>query len=1042
MAATVGSNNIYPPIVNPFAPTFIIDGDKGCRIYFSISAYNSIDEYQDVHITVTRQSDNLSALDKAKYPSQIKVIKALLNTGTITNYSRINIDNTRTSNDKYYIALSNDDIQNGFQIGVIYKVQIRFSNNESGLYQTPQKLDNYLSSHLSSFSEWSQACLIQGINQPELEIKNGQGGTLSLVNNNIWNTDTFEIVGTLKTDDIDPLRQYTLTLYDTLNNVIETSGTLFPPYQSSKDQINYVFKRALEDGKQYKLEIKYMTCGLYEDTITYSILTLLNLIERLDAYLVAIEDTENGRIGINIKSNSIAPFAGKITIRRTSSKSDFELWEDVYTIELRADKLEYLWYDYTIESGVWYKYCIQKRDIVGNRGIITKLDTPVMIIFDSLFLNADNTQIKIEFDPQISSFQKVVNDTKIDTIGSKYPYIKRNGATSYRQFPISGLITFLMDTDEVFMKKTDIYSENVIELYNDYNNDEDNRIDIYNDITYERDYREKVMDFLYKHNVKLFRSATEGNILVKLMDITFTPNQTLGRRIYNFQCTAYEVDDFTLENCDKYSIQQIEDPGNTGEILSYELNYEGQWDSKIPAAAELVHLDPINGTYSILEEYYRKFERTNYILSIDHLDYLRIEIYDDPYLIYDNGNNPIPLDEISSPSKEIANASYLGYIAYINGKTIIIPADGIYELKHKEVNITSLQFAKDTNAEIRYHVILNQSEDVGKILALTSFTERIGQEWGGFIPGESLYNKLWNKYYMEHPKNYYQSLFSINGIRVEANPGTVIYVREEGENTANRHIIGKTASLDFYDPESVIADAYFTGVHFEQATDAEIKRNVLPEGKYYKTDIIVDSLDKIINPQDRYVYYLEATNNNSNNINNISEKNILTSPELATLITAKGLPIFFIKKDSEENKNNIAIVDKNDLIELQSFLELEGYDIYITDSITFTPEQQIKTATSLDKTKTFDFVISNEENKNKLAAYKIILEQYGESQITFALKRSIWKDITHNVSDYYIYYNNHWYIFNEDTQDAVCPVPAFIDYWCETMKGYYRTSQS
>ena len=30
---------------------------------------------------------------------------------------------------------------------------------------------------------------------------------------------------------------------------------------------------------------------------------------------------------------------------------------------------------------------------------------------------------------------------------------------------------------------------------------------------------------------------------------------------------------------------------------------------------------------------------------------------------------------------------------------------------------------------------------------ITSFTERIGQEWGGFIPGESLYNKLWNKYH-------------------------------------------------------------------------------------------------------------------------------------------------------------------------------------------------------------------------------------------------------------------------------------------------------
>lgn len=199
-----------------------------------------------------------------------------------------------------------------------------------------------------------------------------------------------------------------------------------------------------------------------------------------------------------------------------------------------------------------------------------------MIIFDDMFLTADSTQIKIKFNPQISSFQRVVSDTKIDTIGSKYPYIKRNGAVSYRQFPISGLISFLMDKDKIFTSREETYSEDVLELYKDYNSDYDNRIDMFNDITYERDYREKVMDFLYKHNVKLFRSATEGNILVKLTDISFTPNQTLGRRIYSFQCTAHEIDDFTLPNCDKYAIQYINDPGNTGEVISYELSYVGQ----------------------------------------------------------------------------------------------------------------------------------------------------------------------------------------------------------------------------------------------------------------------------------------------------------------------------------------------------------------------------------------------------------------------------------------------------------------------------------
>ena len=100
---------------------------------------------------------------------------------------------------------------------------------------------------------------------------------------------------------------------------------MFPPYQSYTDQINYVFQRALEDGANYTLEVKYTTYGLYTEIITYPILTVLNLIEQLDVTIAAIEDIENGRIGLNVKSNMAVPFAGTITIRRTSSKSNFEL---------------------------------------------------------------------------------------------------------------------------------------------------------------------------------------------------------------------------------------------------------------------------------------------------------------------------------------------------------------------------------------------------------------------------------------------------------------------------------------------------------------------------------------------------------------------------------------------------------------------------------------------------------------------------------------------------------------------------------------------
>jgi len=39
------------------------------------------------------------------------------------------------------------------------------------------------------------------------------------------------------------------------------------------------------------------------------------------------------------------------------------------------------------------------------------------------------------------------------------------------------------------------------------------------------------------------------------MNISFTPNITLSRQIYDFTCTAYEIDEFNHENCIKYSIQ-------------------------------------------------------------------------------------------------------------------------------------------------------------------------------------------------------------------------------------------------------------------------------------------------------------------------------------------------------------------------------------------------------------------------------------------------------------------------------------------------------
>ena len=80
---------------------------------------------------------------------------------------------------------------------------------------------------------------------------------------------------------------------------------------------------------------------------------------------------------------------------------------------------------------------------------------------------------------------------------------------------------------------------------------------------YEKFFRDKVTDFLYDGKIKLFRSPTEGNMLVRLMDISLSPNQQLGRLVYSFSATVYEIDKPTFENYLKYGIQK------TGEYQTY-----------------------------------------------------------------------------------------------------------------------------------------------------------------------------------------------------------------------------------------------------------------------------------------------------------------------------------------------------------------------------------------------------------------------------------------------------------------------------------------
>ena len=58
--------------------------------------------------------------------------------------------------------------------------------------------------------------------------------------------------------------------------------------------------------------------------------------------------------------------------------------------------------------------------------------------------------------------------------------------------------------------------------------------------TAERKFKLTVLEWLTDGKPKLFRSPSEGNYVVRLMNTSLSPNDTLGRMIHSFSCTGYE----------------------------------------------------------------------------------------------------------------------------------------------------------------------------------------------------------------------------------------------------------------------------------------------------------------------------------------------------------------------------------------------------------------------------------------------------------------------------------------------------------------------
>ena len=69
----------------------------------------------------------------------------------------------------------------------------------------------------------------------------------------------------------------------------------------------------------------------------------------------------------------------------------------------------------------------------------------VLSDFEDSFLYDGKRQLKIKYNPKITSFKTGRLENKVDTIGSQFPFIFRNGNVAYKEFPLSGLISYQSD---------------------------------------------------------------------------------------------------------------------------------------------------------------------------------------------------------------------------------------------------------------------------------------------------------------------------------------------------------------------------------------------------------------------------------------------------------------------------------------------------------------------------------------------------------------------------------------------------------------------
>lgn len=631
---------LYPPILDKSLPPFLVS--ESLNVYFNLSNISKLSELKHYQVRISRQDNYKNLVKSTIFPDQIiyKDISRIVPVSGISN--------------RYYITIDKSDLNETLQAGVIYKIQMRFGSEEFVSSMTDFSTWKNEQIKKNQFSEWSTATIIKGISSPSIAFVNttSQSGN-STLNQAIELTTTPLFQAQYKTNETDKefLEKYKFDLY---YNDEKLYSSDWITYNANDNGIcNYRFKQDLENNKSYVVKFATRTINGYEPAeVSYAFQCQAYTIPEISKFIISCsKDSENGCIKLygtvndaTIGIEDKVVFTGSYVISRTDEKSNFSIWEDIKYFSwidktFREAKIDLFYTDYLIESGIQYKYAFQKVYSTGYRTQKITTDGYISVDFEYGFLVSGDKQLKLKFDNKMSSFKHSIISSKLDTIGSKYATVNYNGYANYAEFPITGLVSLHMDEENTFFtykpEKGYYYGDELVipsrkmEIdENEYRAGAANRTLYYssfdNNFTYdnifiERKFREKVEEFLNNKEYKLFKSPTEGNIIIALTNVSWTPNETLGRAIYSFSSTAYEVAENTIENIKKYGISDVGSYSNVGEN---EYKYVvGQEAGYFTADQNIFNTIKEKQNNSIASD------TGDYVYIFDSLESLSVEIY-------------------------------------------------------------------------------------------------------------------------------------------------------------------------------------------------------------------------------------------------------------------------------------------------------------------------------------------------------------------------------------------------------------------------------